>query len=182
MCDTTFTFHPVLEHSMQGQVFDLLVRCDGDFVPPLSKRTSTHQMTFSAGKPQNVTATSSPLSGPEEYFEELKMQRFILAVRNGELVGFLSYIDNCRLPYLQEPSAYVSTVCTHPAYRCQGIGGKLYAYLEETINPAVISLRTWSTNEAQMHLLRKRGYKVIQVVKDNRGPGIDSVYFAKKMR
>ena len=43
-----------------------------------------------------------------------------------------------------------------------------------------ITLRTWSTNGAQEHILDKLGYSLVRRLKDDRGEGIDTVYFVKK--
>ena len=43
-----------------------------------------------------------------------------------------------------------------------------------------ITLRTWSTNGAQEHILDKLGYGLVRRLKDDRGEGIDTVYFVKK--
>ena len=120
------------------------------------------------------------MNGPLLYFNEMKLQNFVLAKEGGRLVGFLSYIADHRIPYVDEPSAYISTVLVDPRDRGKGIGSSLYAYLESEQRPGLITLRTWSTNKSQIALLHKRGYAVIKVLENDRGDGIDTVYFAKK--
>lgn len=48
------------------------------------------------------------------------------------------------------------------------------------ISGSRITLRTWSTNGAQEHILDKLGYSLVRRLKDDRGEGIDTVYFVKK--
>ncbi len=47
----------------------------------------------------------------------------------------------------------------------------------KTLSCNRISTRTWSTNKAQIHSLKKRGYKEQRVLVDDRGPGIDTIYY-----
>lgn len=165
-----------LEQDDFSDVYNLLLACDEEFCPPLSQRYSTHQAELSPHDAQ----TAQPVNGPLLYFNEMKLQNFVLAKEGGRLVGFLSYIADHRIPYVDEPSAYISTVLVDPRDRGKGIGSSLYAYLESEQRPGLITLRTWSTNKSQIALLHKRGYEVIKVLENDRGDGIDTVYFAKK--
>ena len=69
-------------------------------------------------------------------------------------------------------------------YRGQGISEVMYAEAEKDIAAKFpgsrITLRTWSTNGAQEHILDKLGYSLVRRLKDDRGEGIDTVYFVKK--
>ena len=65
-------------------VWRLLQVYGEEFVPPLSQRSSTCQQTLHGG------ATPST-QGPRAYFEEMKRQRFILAVEGEEVAGFLTF-------------------------------------------------------------------------------------------
>lgn len=176
MCAIKLSLQAPLEQDAYSDIYNLLVACDDEFCPPLSQRYSTHQAELS---PHDAPA-SQPANGPLLYFNEMKQQSFVLAREDGRLVGFLSYIADHRIPYADEPSAYISTVLVDPRDRGKGIGSSLYAYLENELHPGLITLRTWSTNKSQIALLHKRGYEVIKVLENDRGDGIDTVYFAKK--
>lgn len=52
--------------------------------------------------------------------------------------------------------------------------------ISSKISGSRITLRTWSTNGAQEHILDKLGYSLVRRLKDDRGEGIDTVYFVKK--
>ena len=81
-------------------------------------------------------------------------------------------------------SCYLTTLCVWPDYRGQGISEVMYAEAEKDIAAKFpgsrITLRTWSTNGAQEHILDKLGYSLVRRLKDDRGEGIDTVYFVKK--
>lgn len=179
-----YLFLPTLERAYQQGVYNLLVQCDRDFVPPLSARTSTRQMAFSAAQEQQAAADSPfPAPKPQAYFQELLGQVFFLAVEDGAVCGFLSFIEDYQLPYLpHETSVYVSTVCTDPARRRQGIASALYGCVERYAGSRAVTLRTWSTNTPQLKLLERRGYRVLATVPNDREPGIDSIYLAKQAK
>ena len=50
-----------------------------------------------------------------------------------------------------------------------------------SLRTAYVTTRTWSTNASQMHSFRKRGYAICERIADDRGKGIDTVYFVKKI-
>ena len=85
---------------------------------------------------------------------------------------------------LPPDSCYLTTLCVWPDYRGQGISEVMYAEAEKDIAAKFpgsrITLRTWSTNGAQEHILDKLGYSLVRRLKDDRGEGIDTVYFVKK--
>ena len=53
----------------------------------------------------------------------------------------------------------------------------LAALLLDDLGHDAVSTRTWSLNHAQLHELAKRGYRQLALLKDDRGPGVDTVYF-----
>lgn len=66
--------------------------------------------------------------------------------------------------------------------RGKGIGTSLYAYVEDVLRPGAVAIRTWSTNDAQLALLHGRGYRLVRTVRDDRGRGVDTLYFTKKLK
>lgn len=154
-------------------VWRLLSACADEFVPPLSARHSTSQTDLGSEERHE---------GPTAYFEEMRSQPIVLAVEGEELLGFLSYRPNFELDFLGERSVYVTTVCVSAAHRRRGIASALYGHIEERVAPQTVSLRTWSTNAPQIGALRKRGYECARTIENDRGPGVDTVYFIKRSR
>ena len=79
----------------------------------------------------------------------------------------------------------MTTACILPEYRGKGIVNRLYEMTEsglpEQVRTPYVTTRTWSTHGLQLHAFEKRGYTIAALLKDHRGPGIDTVYFVKKM-
>ena len=77
------------------------------------------------------------------------------------------------------PNIYISTLIVSPNARGKGVTKALYGKLFSEYENINIFTRTWSTNIAHIKILEKYGFKVIQVIKDDRGNGIDTIYFKK---
>lgn len=56
----------------------------------------------------------------------------------------------------------------------------MYAYLFSAYKNANIFTRTWSTNFAHIKILQAFGFETVKVLKNDRGSGIDTVYFKKE--
>lgn len=170
----TIRYEERLRGNARSAVYALLTSCDYDFVPPLSQRTSTHQGNLA---PQSGAHSND---GVQAYFDEMSRQPFFLAWDGDALVGFLAYIPNYECPpYITLPSNYVTTVCVERDVRGQGIGSALYEALESRLAGQPITIRTWSTNASQNSLLVGRGYRALAVLPNDRGPGVDTVYYGK---
>ena len=93
---------------------------------------------------------------------------------------------DCNIPLSRHIPAICVGFCRGGGadYRGQGISEVMYAEAEKDIAAKFpgsrITLRTWSTNGAQEHILDKLGYSLVRRLKDDRGEGIDTVYFVKK--
>lgn len=157
-------------------VLALLEETEGEFVPPLSKRTSTHQTDLS-------TPAASDKTGVEAYFAELAGQPFLLAREGRRFAGFLSYIRGFDVGWIRlgADAVYITTICTAPELRHRGVASALYRALEKRICPFAMLIRTWSTNGAQRSLLEKSGYRMVRCLADDRGPGIDTLYYLKEL-
>lgn len=157
----------------EKDIWDLLVLSDEEFVPPLSSRNSTQQVGFAEG--------GMVENKPYAYFETIKTQSFILALEEDKVIGFMSYIPNYSLPFLYNGkeviSDYVSTVVVHPNYRGRKITQKFYNKLFE--RKTAISTRTWSTNRAHIKILCRMLFEQIVTIENDRGEGIDTLYFLK---
>lgn len=167
-----------LSASDKDMVWEILCQCDGDFYPRLSARNSSSQKNLKDAE------ASSGEEKPTVYYEEMIKQYFILAYEGDEVVGFMTFKQNYECDALKEfgTSLYITTVCVKKEKRGRGIMKALYQVMEQEVTVACgcnrVSTRTWSLNDAQIHELSKRGYEKVSVLKDDRGPGVDTVYFA----
>jgi ribosomal protein S18 acetylase RimI-like enzyme len=168
----------ILEKEEQQSIYDdaykMLEAADNEFVPPLSSRSSSTQRNFSEN--------SKSRDGIRQYFEQLKNQRFAVAYEDGALIAFVSYKENyCCTEISQKelPNIYISTLIVSPSARGKGVTKALYGRLFSEYENVNIFTRTWSTNIAHIKILEKYGFEVIQVIKNDRGNGIDTVYFKK---
>lgn len=162
-------------------VWDLLCKCDKEFTPPLSSREGPKQATL-----KGTVVNTDTL--PKQYFDQISKQCFILAFNQDDLlIGFMTFINNyvCESLRAIGKSNYVSTVCVEPKMRRLGVLKKLYTYIEEELptdyRSNYISTRTWSTNTGHIRVLESRSYYLVESLVDHRGPGIDTVYYAKRL-
>lgn len=157
------------------QIFEMMQESDKDFVPPLSSRSSTTQKDFSFRK--------GSLEGLKSYFEEMKNQRFMVCTDGDILVSFVSFKENFTNDKITDedlPNIYLSTLIMRPEYRGHGVTQKIYNELFKIYNDANIFTRTWSTNAAHIKILSKFNFEVLNTIKDDRGEGIDTIYFIKR--
>ena len=161
----------------QQAILEILTECDGDFCPPLSYRGGTSEKQLGHAHPNT--------DGVQRYYEEILQQSAILAKRGEEIIGFLSYRPSYRCPALEQfgEVCYMTTLCLRHSERGKGLSPAIYEAAEQRIRQRfsgrIITFRTWSTNQAQMHLTEKLGYRCVAVLKDDRGQGIDTMYFVK---
>lgn len=161
------------------EVWELLLKCDQDFVPPLSQRKS------SAQKMWNEQSMNHGEEGPKAYFNEMILQQFVFLRINQKLVGFMTFKNKENSVEVPHPlvTNYITTLCIDPAYRGRHLAERLYSYIEHKLPKEVaapcLTLRTWSTNDAQLHLLEKRGYICYKRLLNDRKEGIDTLYFYK---
>jgi ribosomal protein S18 acetylase RimI-like enzyme len=174
------------------EIWEILCLCDHEYVPSLSSRNSTSQINLrdradSTAIPCNHLTTEDMDKKPHAYFRELRNQQFILAEVEDRLVGFLSFKTEYICDALADfgHSNYITTVCVKPEHRGRGILKHLYDYMENGLPASVkcrrIATRTWSGNDAQIHTLMERGYELLQTLVNDRGAGIDTLYFGKEV-
>lgn len=164
-------------------VWQLLVQCDKEFVPPLSARESSFQSELNAGKTEIADRK------PYLYFEGLKDQHFLLGyeAQTDELVGFMSFRNGYTCEELADcsPSNYITTLCVSASFRNRGISRRFYEAMEKELPAELrlpyLSTRTWSLNDAHIHLLHTLNFEVAAKLPDHRGAGIDTLYFAKRL-
>ena len=160
----------------ENQIWELLKKIDKEFIPPLSARKSTHQ------KEWNTPDTEG--GEPVEYFRQMKEQKIILALEKDKVRGFLTYISDFKLEIGNEKmiSEYVSTIGVDPAYRKKGIAQSLYKKLIENSPGKRITTRTWSLNKSHLHILEEMGFELLVTIKNDRGRGIDTVYYTRRIK
>lgn len=158
------------------QIFDIMLACDKDFVPPLSARFSTADTNFSA--------QTGAENGINAYFEDMMGEHVLAAVENGVLLGFVTYKEDYTCPQITKstfPNLYICTLLLSPAARGRGLTTKMYAYLFDVLCPTRnLFTRTWSTNHAHIKILTRLGFDLIARLENDRGDGIDTVFYGKK--
>lgn len=158
------------------QILAMLAHCDRDFVPPLSTRFSTSDTKFS---PTTVTK-----NGVLAYFKDMIGENILAAIEDDKLLGFVTFKYNLTCKYIAPdtfPNLYICTLLLSPAARGMGLTAKMYAHLFDTLYPTHnLYTRTWSTNAAHIKILDRFGFAVIARIENDRGTGIDTVYFGRK--
>lgn len=160
-----------LNSSDKQQILHILMKCDKDFVPNLSKRNSIKDTYFDNKK-------------------EIGIFQYYKSVLNNTNIYILAYdkVSNslcafCALNNIQAKTLYLSVYCVLTEFRNYGIG----QYLLKTAidyffnnNFSWLYTRTWSTNYIQIYLLEKFGFKMLQQqTVEYRTKNIISLYYIK---
>ena len=156
----------------EEDVRNILYKADNEFVPPLSARASTTQSDLKSETNQHTLSN---------YFDAMSKQSFILAMDEDRVVGFLSYIPNhpVQLEDDEVICSYASTIVVDENARGQGITEGMYKKLFDITKDKRVGTRTWSQNHAHIHILEKMGFELALTLKDDRGPGVDTVYYIR---
>ena len=176
MLQLRITAVSALTEEQKNEIWEMLVLADKEFVPPLSERRNTLQTQWE-------THEIEALNVPTVYYEIMLKQEFVLALDEAKVVGFMSYIPEKQIELENGKGIvadYVSTIIVHPEYRSNGITRALYNYLLAQKSEGFIATRTWSTNDAHLHILEKMGFQNIWTIKNDRAEGIDTVYYCRK--
>lgn len=163
-------------------IWEILCQCDEEFYPPLSARNSSSQKQLKSEDGGSMMQTQKPVA----YFEEMIRQDFLLAYDESErIVGFMTFKKDYICESLEKfgRSLYITTICVRSECRGQNILGMMYEYMETEVTKQCgclrISTRTWSLNTAHMHGLARRRYEILDILKNDRGNGVDTIYFGK---
>lgn len=156
------------------ELFEILSINDKNFIPPLSQRSSTTQANFQG---------SAEKADILPYFNKMMEQNILAMFFEGKLIGFVSYIDNYLSDVIGEethPNIYLSTLALRPETRGMGATKKAYTHLFFECYPERnVYTRTWSTNGPHIHILNGFGFGELKRIPNDRGVGIDTVYFYK---
>lgn len=151
------------------QLLALTRRCDGDFVPPLSWRHRLGQELRDLGPQAGANV--------EKYVDSLlELAHLVVLVQDERLVGHCAYY----WPWMWRGTehVYVSTAVVAPSHRDRGLSTRMgRRVVARALRRRVPLLaKTWSTNQASMGTLARWG-RVDKIVRDERGAGIDTVYW-----
>lgn len=159
------------------RILEMMEESDNDFIPPLSSRSSTTQKNLSG-------ETSS--KGVRPYFEVMMKQKILGVFEDEILLGLISFIEDYVSEQIKEkdlPNIYLSTLVLSAESRGKGITKKLYGHLFDELYPdKSIFTRTWSTNVPHIKILDYFGFGEMLRIKNDRGNGIDTVYFEKRRK
>ncbi len=166
---------------IKNELWNILCEVDYEFIPPLSFRDST---TFSFGN--NLIEKSKP----KKYFKNLLKQEIIVSRKtsNNAVTGFMSYIPNHLIDHdsYKLKCYYITTIGVTKGERGNGITKNFYKKIEEEVSKQEdvnwVATRTWSTNRTHIRILINLGYKKVIEIKDDRAPGIHTVYYAKEIK
>ena len=156
------------------ELLEILSINDKNFIPPLSQRSSTTQSNL-----QGDASKADILP----YFEKMLEQSILAMFYEGKLFGFVSYIENYVSDVIgveTHPNIYLSTLALRPESRGLGATRKAYSHLFfERYPHCNVYTRTWSTNGPHIHILDGFGFGELKRIRNDRGDGIDTVYFYK---
>jgi ribosomal protein S18 acetylase RimI-like enzyme len=121
------------------------------------------------------------------YVDRCLKRPLIGAVVEDTLVGFLSFEQLSNVSVIEEytPTNHVEIIAVDPEYRGQGLGETMYQYLLDELpsdhRQPFITTKTWDTNDAHIAILEDLGFDLVHRIPDDRGAGIDTVYYARSM-
>ena len=165
-----------LSKRQKDEIWEILKTADNEFVPPLSSRYDTVQRDF-------ADFGSTMIPEPTKYFEALLGQSFLLYMENGHIKGFISFIDGYSSDLTECPVCiYISTIIVIPSERQKGITQKMYSHLFNARKNIPVLIRTWSENRSHIHILQKLGFNLLKRIPNDRGEGIDTVYFMRGVK
>ncbi len=157
----------------KDRIFDLISAADDDFLPPISQRRVdpvTNRNTFSDVKSdENI----------RNYASAMAREQILAIFEEGALLGFVSFAENLENDVITEiPNIYIGTAVISPALRGRGTLTRAYDHLFSILfADRSIFTRTWSTNAAHIRVLDKFGFERIKTLQNDRGDGIDTIYF-----
>lgn len=166
------------EEDIRSELLQILQKVDSDFYPPLSARRSFDFWLnlFDNGSILYATdGSSGAVVGFLAYYPSLSGEIYdkLMACVNIEPVTSVK-------TNVFYSGAYIHFIAVLPEYRGRGISSLLMDnLLSETKQKQIDSIRviTWSTNHQSIRLYKKHGFKEIHRIPNERGKGIDSIYF-----
>lgn len=157
-------------------IMELLILSDQEFVPPLSSRQSTTQ--------SQLNGETEKTEIPSAYFDNITKQSAFVMLEDGKVIGFMSFKRNHvspEIPPAMSPNIYITTVIVHPDHRRKGITNQFYKAVLRRFGNHHIFTRTWSTNINHTRILSSHKFYEYTRLTDDRGPGIDTVYYLHRI-
>jgi ribosomal protein S18 acetylase RimI-like enzyme len=152
------------------QVLRFIELVDGDFYPPLSQRGDggiyERVRTSLATSSDNYVVAQMTEPEPPDHLQ-----------------GFIA-MAGYTLKWQQKDDAYINFLATHPSYRKSGIAELIYRWLEEILVEKGVNrvyLCTWSGNRAAIRFYEKLGFIVYSIVLNDRGNGINTLNYRKRL-
>jgi len=174
---TEVTFDPAPTDFATG-LRRLLAIADDEFVPPLT----------GAARDAVTRSGSETGGGTLAAYVERCVDRPLVAATDGDrLVGMLSVrqMDDADALDGFTPTNHVSIVIVDPEYRGWGIARDLYTFLigdlPDQYRRPNVSTKTWSTNDVHIPLLGSLDFDCVTRIPDDRGDGVDTVYYARSV-
>ncbi len=165
-----------MKAAYRDEMYAMLMHSDREFVPPLSARSSTTQ--------KDLSSKESSEEGLHAYFSQMCDQKILAAFEGTTLLGFVSFREDYTSDVIgadRLPNIYLSTLVSKPEARGRGMTVQMYEHLFcRCYQDRSIFTRTWSTNAAHIRILDKFGFRRLCTIPDDRGAGIDTVYFARE--
>lgn len=153
-------------------IIDILEKCDNDFYRPLS---TTVNVEGSITEKLRKVIEEKSLSNTEYVclFDDFD-----------NMVGFTIINIDYKLPIKEHifKSNYISLSAISPEHRNKGYASILYNFIEAEYSKKgskIITRRTWSLNDKQMHLNTKLGYKMFYRDFNHKDVNVDSLYYMK---
>ncbi|WP_135304891.1 GNAT family N-acetyltransferase [Haloarcula amylovorans] len=164
--------------SLQDGITRLLELVDEEFVPPLTseKRSSVSRAPGEGG--------ATDISG---YIDRCLDRPMIGAFDDGRLVGFCSFERLEDSDALDEftPTNHVEIIAVDEPHRGRGLATQMYQLLLTDLPPTwqapSVSTKTWNTNDAHIAVLENLGFEEVARLAEDRGAGIDTLYFARRV-
>lgn len=155
----------------------LLDSADEEFVPDLTAENRT-----------GVTRSNDEewFTSIDEYVQAALDRQLIAALDGDRVVGIMIFEAIDEMDDLEEytPTNYVTELVVERDYRGQGIATKMYETILEELPAdyqlASVSTKTWSTNDDHISILDSLGFECVKRIPDDRGEGIDTVYYARE--
>lgn len=164
---------------VRDPVYALICEADDAFWPPLRARTPEQGLSVGDGAVLD--------DAPTAYWASIQSHALITACEEtGRVLGMMSVARDKKLDALDMiASAYLSTLIVAQSARGRGLARTLYERLFDLARSwsetPCVATRTWSTNSAHLPLIAKLGFEERLRLKDDRGAGIDTVYFLKPL-
>lgn len=154
-------------------IINILNECDNDFYRPLTSLVNI-ESNKREDKLKAVIEDKSLCN--TEYvclFDDLD-----------EMIGFTIVNVDYDLPIGNDvyTSNYISLSAISPKHRNKGYASILYNFIESEYSKRgskIITRRTWSLNEKQMHLNLKLGYEIFYTDYNHKDVNVDSIYYRK---